>query len=139
MINVSQLRIGNWVYRDLHSNEQIITIEEIRRSDAPLVRYLIKEHLAIAYENELSGIPLTEKWMEKFGMVTLDNEIDQIVWGFEGPKGEKICYVSNGLHDPLPIFFEYDSGVQDIRKELKYVHELQNLHFSITGDELQIK
>jgi hypothetical protein len=82
-------------------------------------------------------IPLTEKWMVNFGMVTLDNEIDQIVWGFSGVQGEKICYVSDGFDQPLPIYFEYDSGVEDIRKELKYVHELQNLHFVLTGEELK--
>ncbi len=90
-------------------------------------------------ENEIHGIPLTEKWMQAFGMVTLDNEIDQIVWGFSGPQGENICYVSDGFRNPLPIYFEYDSGVQDIRKEIKYIHQLQNLHFFLTGEELKIK
>lgn len=139
MIKVDELRIGNLIFRQMPQDKEIILVEEIRRSDAPLVRYYVKSFLCPAYEHELSGIPLTENWMEKFGMVTLDNEIDQIIWGFEGPKGDNFCYVSDGCQQPLPIYFEYDSGTSVVRKEIKWVHELQNLHFALIGEELQIK
>ena len=68
---------------------------------------------------EYKPIPLTEEWLFKFG--------------FE--KAYETCYQYKDfiLNDKF-IMMDIDITIQ-----LKYVHQLQNLYHSLTGEELTIK
>ena len=71
------------------------------------------------------GIPLTEEWLLKFGL-------NQFVKGF--------WQIDNGV-DKFCLTFE-DGGyhLSFMRyKNLKHIHQLQNLYFALTGEELTIK
>jgi hypothetical protein len=74
----------------------------------------------------LKPIPLTEEWLLKFGF-------ERRPWGL----------IINGLlfrdniKNPCEVLtLEIGNG---FRTEVKYVHQLQNLYFSLTGEELIIK
>jgi hypothetical protein len=67
------------------------------------------------------AIPLTEEWLLKFGFEITDN--------FQ-TKDRFQTHKQDGI-----IWFEYGYIVV----ELNYVHQLQNLYFSLTGEELTIK
>jgi hypothetical protein len=132
MIKASELRPGNMVYRHAPQHKEVITVEEVRRSDAPMIRYFVKSFLCPAYENELSGIPLTEEWLEKFGFDDTDSF----------PTAEYEVY----LFKKGPITFRsssFDNRLicEVFGKEINsgYVHQLQNLYHALTGEELQIK
>ncbi len=112
-MKASELRIGNWV-NGKHRGEFQVTCENI--SD------LQNGHI------ELKGIPLTEEWLERMGFK--DNEwrhktdANCMYWG----KDRKKLYISD----------QRDTEYSFIAP-CKYVHQLQNLYHSLTGEELTIK
>ncbi|MDP9954687.1 hypothetical protein J2X97_000324 [Epilithonimonas hungarica] len=70
---------------------------------------------------EIDPISLTEEWLLKFG--------------FEKTKNFKY------IHNKLPnhkIVFGNGFYLSYVINEIKYVHQLQNIHFALTGEELQI-
>jgi hypothetical protein len=66
----------------------------------------------------LQPIPLTEEWFEK----TKDN------WTLDEASDE---------HYEFSV--DLIQCCQILKKELKYVHQLQNLYFALTGEELEFK
>jgi hypothetical protein len=73
---------------------------------------------AIVDEDRLSGIPLTEEWLLKLG--------------FEKTQG---CFLKNGIR-LLAIRDLYFRGSFPIKTDIKFVHQLQNLYFALTNQEL---
>ena len=77
------------------------------------------------------SIPLTEDWMVKFGLR------QERLTEFDANIG--CWYTFNGFR----FLFKYDAnqrihnGVLGI--EIKHVHQLQNLYFALTGEELNLK
>ena len=66
-------------------------------------------------------IPLTEEWLLKFGFDKIDFQ-----------------FIKNGIK-LFPIRDLYYRGNFPIKSDIKYVHQLQNLYFALTGEELTIK
>lgn len=135
-MQINELRVGNKV----GSGNEIITVNEIIESG-------INPKWGIHDDNpydEISfdliyGIPLTEEWLLKFGFEK-DNSYDYrkgfICWQKEptdyGTALIKKCnwFIECGGDDQyyhVPVYY------------LQYVHQLQNLYFSLTGEELQLK
>jgi hypothetical protein len=71
----------------------------------------------IEYISLYDPIPLTEEWLLKFGLMSIKTELG--LWN----NGDAI-YFNYGLEKSI---------------QLKYVHQLQNLYFALTGEELEIK
>ena len=71
-----------------------------------------------SYPEKFKPIPLTEEWLLKFG--------------FEFPQGE-FC-----IKGKLKIVVDCDPFIEVGKSgvELEYVHQLQNLYFALTGEEL---
>lgn len=95
----------------------------------------VKEVLAIQYISEQIGseksvystlntiyhdIPLTEEWLLKFGFERLFETGSTYSLGDFNVSD----FGENGI-------FHYD-----VKQQIKYVHELQNLYFALTGSEL---
>ncbi len=72
-------------------------------------------------------IPLTEEWLLKFGFVQ-SQDIDTIF----GLKLNDFWYINE-----FQIRNNFNSILLDF--ELKYVHQLQNLYFALTGTHLKLK
>ena len=81
--------------------------------------------------DQLAPIPITEDWLIKFGFEYVANEDDggsMIMKTYE--KGEiQFTYEGEG-------FVYYEKPWSDV--QLNYVHELQNLYFALTDEELTI-
>jgi hypothetical protein len=75
-------------------------------------------------------IPLTEEWLLKFGFeVNTDYASEDNNW---------YDYLKNYVRISMPYFtYNFENGESEI--EIKYVHQLQNLYFALTGEELTIK
>lgn len=135
-MNAKDLRIGNLVLRENKGIVEIVSLSEDsvwhkRISDFTT----IQKHISF-----FNPIPLTEEWLRKFGFITLDNEIDFIEWGLDDNKnGAEFSIISDGFDKRVPLYFEYDLGQYLIRKKIKYVHQLQNLYFALTREELNFK
>ena len=76
--------------------------------------------------DEIKPIPLTEEWLLKFGFILNSNRyyLGDIVYEF-------INYtISLTADDP------YCS--HEVKNKIKYVHQLQNLYYALTNQELTI-
>lgn len=69
--------------------------------------------------DEYEPIPLTEEWLVRFG------------WEKSGEWFYKDYYEINlnGIFNPSDAHYT-------IHNDIKYVHQLQNLYFALTGEEL---
>ena len=86
----------------------------------------------------MEPIPLTEDWLLKMGfkkasdncyIKTYPNNCDFILFDWLTPIA-----VSNGFKEGDYYYFFHRTA-----HTIRYVHQLQNLYFSLTGNELTIK
>ena len=79
-------------------------------------------------------IPLTEEWLLKFGFEynSYPDSLTLNVLSF----GRFNAY---SISKDLTIELSTQSGYMFGTTKIKYVHELQNLYFALTGEELTIK
>jgi len=79
----------------------------------------------------ISFIPLTEEWLLKFGFEKSNNNTD--FYTFDKDKISihlKSRHYANGR--------TYFNSWCIIEKQIEYVHQLQNLYFSLIGKELNL-
>jgi len=85
------------------------------------------------------GIPLTKEWLAKFGLelkrkhysLNLGRELSEYV---EFPKTRFCLWYGGGFGWTLDEIIRNETS-----KSIKYVHELQNLYFALTQEELILK
>ena len=116
-MKASELRIGNYIL----DND-----DNVNEVDSDLIHYID------CCDNNESGfepIPLTEEWLVKFGVL----------------EGFGIGLYHININDINILMIDLKGGFADIGDEvtlkynIKYVHQLQNLYFALTGEELTIK
>jgi hypothetical protein len=119
-MEAKELRIGNWVLNDRVKNT-VISINE----NAVGLLTLQGNHISGRIEL-IQPIPLTEEWLLKFGFDGYDKAINDNLITIKGETaliwGELGSTYSHAFHAPC-----------------KYVHQLQNLYYALTGTELEIK
>lgn len=126
-MNASELRIGNYLEISLKSGQGRKLINKIGCQD--IVR--IFENIgSVNYE----PIPLTEEWLLKFGFEKFNPYPFKEYWSINDFEIE--------IHgDKFPV--RIDGGesaphlTQFIGHNTKYVHQLQNIYFALTGEELK--
>ena len=74
----------------------------------------------------LSGIPLTEEWLLKFGFVQY-----LLIWRYKG------FTIASSLNNGYGLTGYCIENIFPIN--CLYVHQLQNLYFALTNEELTIK
>lgn len=90
---------------------------------------------ALDFEAYAEGIPVTPEWLEKLGFVKENNG-----WNINKPSSYTEPYFS--LFDNNYCNGELDlqlNGSDMILPDVKYVHKLQILYYSLTEKELTIK
>lgn len=128
-MEVNELRIGNLVEfksMELYSEIKGIFLHSCTQNDW---RLETKSHGLNALSN-YKGIPLTEEWLIRAGFV-----VDGTMY-FKLVIDEYSNLFFDLKHKTIAIGVEYECGGTDI--EFKYVHQLQNLYFALTGKELTI-
>jgi len=80
----------------------------------------------------IKGIPLTEEWLEKFGF-------EEYINFYNGWSCNKFLCVLSGMNHPSVDGCTIYGFNEESICNLKYVHQLQNLYFALTGEELTIK
>lgn len=120
-MKANELRIGNWVEIIQPKKEIYTTVEQ--------------STFSTNIENSFKPIILTEEWLLKFGFEFYEtekaNNYKYSIWRFtfvtDGKtKGTQYANIFNALN-----FREFSL--------ITYVHQLQNLHFALTGEELTMK
>ena len=117
-MEAKELRLGNLVY-DTEGKENNISLEALT--------FLSKEPI-----NQVRPIPLTEDWLLKFGFVH-DKTHDNYYIGYNPcsvkfDNGEGGWFFSNDISSASWYIFTL----------FHYVHQLQNLYFALTGEELTL-
>jgi len=133
-IKAEELRLGNYVDvpRKDQSPFRIDAFESLSKTfiKVAMIHPIHGEnfHPLTWYGDDLKPIPLTEEWCIKFGFQKdLENTIYKNI-----NKHCFLCYDNN-----IVLLLEEENN-WCIRK-IKYVHELQNLYFALTGEELIFK
>lgn len=120
-MKANELRIGNLVYCHYLSCNGFVS--EVNNDSVKLI-YPNKHIFSMNPISQLEPIQLTEDWLLKFGFSFLKKKD-----GTQGvySNGKMNLVVSNG------------GNIYRINKLLPHVHQLQNLYFALTGEELTIK
>ena len=110
-MKTNELRIANW----------FIQYDEPEQFDGDFY------HLS-----DIKFIPLTREWLFKFGFkLVFAGSGDGYLYSF-GEKCNTMELINRGYG------FKYNT-FNSCEIEIKYVHQLQNLYFALTGEELKIQ
>ena len=116
-MKATELRINNLVYNDF-------TRKQMEVYPMMIVQLSKMDNLD---NSNIKPIPLTEDWLLKFGF-------------------KKDTWTDNGLiigswwnNGSILITDDFKLDGQEEMKSLQYVHQLQNLYFALTNEELTFK
>jgi hypothetical protein len=119
-MKASELRINNWIqFRH--------TETPVRITLGDFVREYNDEHL-----EDYEPIPLTEEWLLKFGFDSvktwyeINDQFISLKPEYDGCGGFDFFVFTIDMDRPMYVTF------------IEYVHQLQNLYFAITGQELNL-
>jgi hypothetical protein len=131
-MDARELRIGNWVQTHLAD----FAGGKYKRVDGNIIAsYDAVQNASRIVIGDISPIPLTPEILEKAGFVKQNNG-----WVHGGPKGYLVTVFS--LYDNNMAQGELDlqlNGSNLPMPNVKYLHQLQNLYFALTGEELNIE
>lgn len=125
MIQANELRIGNWIsYNNNHV--QVFELPYLIDIDEGKEAYLVNS----VWLNEHKPIPLTPEILEKCGF-------EKYTENTGAPINDDIEY----WHNQFDVFFDVHGALilKDFHFNInrpKYLHQLQNLYFALTGTEL---
>lgn len=127
-MRVKELRIGNWI--TFNGSEARFTILDFTDT-------YYNQNGVSDYESRIKPILLTKEWFDKFEFISN-------LKGWYHKPNDNICIFHNQMkngkiHSGISIeYTDYDGreneAIYDI--EIKYVHQLQNMWYAITGEEL---
>jgi hypothetical protein len=128
-MKANELRIGNWVEGRSDSKKDFLTFQVYKETFFDIE----------STYGEFKPIPLTEEWLVKFGFkkfkggISLDNEEFTLTYTHKNTDKTILLEVNGedewGKHQYTCIVLNH----------IKYVHQLQNLYFTLTGEELTFK
>jgi hypothetical protein len=136
----TELRIGNLVKGNhLYEGKELI-IKGISYDDHRILYF--DGTVAGEYIYDCSGVQLTEEWLHKFGFSEENYHVGFI--GIDHKAGgmttDFVLTEPNVLGEFQKCYaWEFKTGRLPKFIELQFVHELQNLFFTLTGEELTIK
>jgi len=132
-MNLQELRIGNYYYLIDRKSEVHIPIE------IPFQAYAIEpfsvwgccadksfaqtpvEDFVLTKAADVAPIPISEEWLKRLGFV-------------DGKLGSLRLLRINSDY-----YLAYINQSKSLDVDIKWVHQLQNLYFALTGDELTLK
>jgi hypothetical protein len=155
-MKATELRIGNWV-EDHSEDGGIVQVKEIGH-------LLDKKLISIGFiipsggysqtsleegdgfdeleeDKMIQPIPLTEEWLVKFGFEEYSKHINgdfELCIKSDKPSQHIVVRVYRG---GFSVFNHSECDFTQIQfiNRVKHVHQLQNLYFALTGEELTIK
>ena len=113
-MKAEEIRIGNWVYNGITRKEMQVYAMMIPQLD----------NLEKKMGCNIKPIPLTKEWLEKFGFK----------W-----KNGSLRLKDFSVHGHKYFMFLFSQGAfNNTNIKIKHVHQLQNLYFALTGEELEL-
>lgn len=135
MVNIKELRIGNIIAGKYHSIIQSISsiVKDISYSGEYCICLYNGDKYGIDY---IEPIQLTEELLVKCGM----NECDDacfVRYAYRNGKF-KMNIMICGLKKYILSINDIENRCQICNVEVKYLHQLQNIYFDLTGKELEV-
>lgn len=134
-MKASELRIGNLVY--VTDNLTNLIFKEITPINIHNLMHLTgwdKSPVDIEFE----PIPLTEEFLLKFGFANIDKGDNDFITYTDS---EHNYYLQIDVRRKDGKYLILDNSFDDLRAfsmvDIEHVHQLQNLYFALTGNELK--
>ena len=129
-MKANELRIGNWVSTIYGMEFQVypMAFKQMPTDE--------KHNLIL---DTWKPIPLTEEWLLKFGFEDVDLNMSGSNWLVKEQKGiwrQAIRIAYNEWSEEWSLTLECVSPPTLSIARIKYVHQLQNIYFALTGKEL---
>jgi len=121
-MNAHELRNGNWLHSELTNKDFQVNPDDIRSIWLGYDRGMVKP------------IPLTEEWLLKFGFrtrTTTGHSVQYFI-GFNPITHDWLFDILWLNGDSVPFY-------KNVFHKINYVHQLQNLYFALTWEELKLK
>ena len=134
-MKANELRIGNLVY--VSDNQTNLIFKEITPINIHNLMHLTgwdKSPVDIEFE----PIPLTEDWLYKFGFKDIDKDDNDYITYTDSNHD---YYLQIDVRRKDGKYSILDNSFDDLRDfsmvDIMYVHQLQNLYFALTSEELK--
>ncbi len=128
-MDIKELRIGNIILAEFGMG-----YDQIETVDAETFTRFTTDHVSF------SGVELTEGWLIKLGLV-INNSGGSFIIKINSE--DRHLYIIQTKQEFYPYLHQapemsFESEQLFSLNYIKYVHQLQNLYFVLTGEELQI-
>lgn len=120
MIKANEIRVGNWLNDPRQYNPKFFP-----KTDNGYFKATARD---IQYAEEFEPIPLTEEILLKCGFEYVEEVFSYCC------KFHNIYISTIGEF----IFAPFCTNDSDCLVKIKYLHQLQNLYFALTGQELEV-
>jgi hypothetical protein len=117
-MKANELRLGNYI----GDKDDIAIVESIDKEGC-MVQFINDEKQGFRISEPINAIPLTEEWLLKFGFV-LEN-------GWFKKNRLLLFNINNNYFTTL--------SKEIVSVNITTVHQLQNLYFALTNEELTMK
>ncbi len=132
MIDPKELRIGNWLRHK--------AVWSYRNDGGPAFNFQVESmdfyatHECTFHFNNAAPILLTKHWLDKFGFkINLNIDGEEIM----GVPGTPFFIEYMEFMDAAECgYYFYSESILQGHRRIKYVHQLQNLYFALTSEEL---
>lgn len=121
-MRAEELRIGNIIDLHIEGADRWINMKPVSAND---IEY-------ISNGGSADGIPLSPEWLERFGFDRSEEISGASGSAIKFDVHRKDGFTFNGIQDA------YWYNKQLLVHQPKYVHQLQNLYFALTGKELEL-
>lgn len=129
-MNARELRIGNLVKCKVSNDARIYSVAALDGMHCKIM--LSDVRFGTWYgDDKIKPIPLTEELLLKCGFAKISSKYeDDFYAGKILLSNDFVLSTSDQCYESVPV---------DFAKPLKYLHQLQNLTFTLTGEELEVK
>jgi hypothetical protein len=119
-LSARELRVGNL----LQGYNKIRTVAELHKE------YYTDTDGVSTFYRDADGIELTEEWLLKLDFMPHTTK--------SNPGEFTLYYKDEFTYNPCSGWWIFGKNIKE-KVKLEYIHQLQNLYFALTGNELTIK
>jgi hypothetical protein len=140
-IELKSLRLGNLVFDDENKIMKVARIETKQYTEwnngdefSIVIEDILKQNSY--YQSLINGIPITEEWLLKLGF---NKQYQKGFIGIDVHNSDFVLTAPKVMGEWQEGYaYQYYAGNVPKFRELKYIHQLQNLFYSITEVELTL-
>jgi hypothetical protein len=139
MIQANELKIGNLVYYNGNLQE-IGSVTEIKKNLITGDECVVLDYRSdILHQTQyLQPIPITEEWLLKCGFDKRESSVCDAFYIGINPITKDWLFDIVWLKNMMDYSYEDFAFYRNGHHKIHSVHQLQNLYFALTGEELEI-